>query len=350
MIQTKTTPVDSQAPHYRIGAVAKLSGVPVTTLRVWEIRYAAFTPSKSDGQHRLYSQADVLKAGQLKQLSDAGHGISAIAHLDTASLRRLLLQQHPTATATAMVGEPVPPGGRKVAMAVVGRAMASRVTAPQFTLQFLTHSIEVSDVFEDLAHAAQAASSEQPQILLIKVSTLNDNTRAQIENLVARQRILQTIVIYNYGQLVAVEALKVSGLLVRREPLSDPELSDLISSVLLVDAASSVGAFNPTALIPARKYSDATLRRVAGISTNVLCECPRHVAELIGQLANFEQYSQECLNNSTKDAHLHAYLRAVSGSARAMFERALEIVAVHEGISLAEAAPGVVKAPFPPKG
>ncbi|MFB0898033.1 MAG: MerR family transcriptional regulator, partial [Polaromonas sp.] len=76
MIQTKTTPVDSQAPHYRIGAVAKLSGVPVTTLRVWEIRYAAFTPSKSDGQHRLYSQADVLKAGQLKQLSDAGHGIS----------------------------------------------------------------------------------------------------------------------------------------------------------------------------------------------------------------------------------------------------------------------------------
>jgi DNA-binding transcriptional MerR regulator len=348
MIQTKPTPVDSQTPHYRIGAVAKLSGVPVTTLRVWEIRYAAFTPSKSDGHHRLYSQADALKAGQLKQLSDAGHGISAIAHLDTVSLRRLLVQQH--ATATTVVNEPVPSGGRKVAMAVVGRAMASRVTAPQFTLQFLTHSIEVSDVFEDLAQAAQAAFSDQPQILLIKVSTLNDSTRAQIENLVARQPILQTIVIYNYGQLVVVEALKVSGLLVRREPLSDSELSDLISSVLLVDASSSVGAFNATALIPARKYSDATLSRVAGISTNVLCECPRHVAELIGQLANFEQYSQECLNNSTEDAHLHAYLRAVSGSARAMFERALEIVAVHEGISLADAAPGFVKAAPPPKG
>lgn len=350
MIQTKTTLVDGETPHYRIGAVAKLSGVPVTTLRVWEIRYGAFAPSKSDGQHRLYSQADAVKAGQLKQLSDAGHGISAIAHLDTLNLRRLLVQQQAAAAASATISEPATAGGRQVAMAVVGRAMASRVTAPQFTLQFLTHSIHVTDVFEDLAQAAQAVFSDQPQILLIKVSTLNDSTRAQIERLLARQPILQTIVVYNYGQLVVVEALKVLGLLVRREPLSDPELSDLISSVLLVDASSSIGAFNATALIPARKYSDATLGRVAGISNNILCECPRHVAELIGQLANFEQYSQECLNSSTDDAHLHAYLRAVSGSARAMFERALEMVATHEGISLADAGPLVAKAPFPSKG
>jgi hypothetical protein len=138
----------------------------------------------------------------------------------------------------------------------------------------------------------------------------------------------------------------VLGLLVRREPLSDYELSDLISSVLLVDTAHSMGAAGPAALIPARKYSDETLARVAGISTNILCECPRHVAELIAQLASFEQYSQECLNSSTEDAHLHAYLRSISGSARALFERALEMVAEHEGISLTDAAP-VVTTPLP---
>jgi hypothetical protein len=133
--------------------------------------------------------------------------------------------------------------------------------------------------------------------------------------------------------------------LVRREPLSDYELSDLISSVLLVDTVHSMGVAGPSALIAARKYSDQTLARVAGISTNILCECPRHVAELIAQLASFELYSQECLNNSTEDAHLHAYLRSISGSARALFERALEIVAEHEGISLIEATP-VVTAPL----
>ena len=344
MIQTKATSVDSQAPHYRIGAVAKLSGVPVTTLRVWEIRYGAFTPSKSTGKHRLYSQADAVKAGQLKQLSDAGHGISAIANLDTASLSRLFAQQNAASMASVQQASV----GRKVAMVVVGSAIASRITAPQFTLQFLTHSIQVTDVFEDLAEASLAAFNDQPKILLIKVNTLNDSAREQIESLVGRQPILQVIVVYNYGQLVAVEALKVLGMLVRREPLSDPDLSDLISSVLLVDASTSVGALGTTALIPARKYSDATLARVGGISSSILCECPRHVAELIGQLASFEQYSQDCLNNSTEDAHLHAYLRSVSGSARAMFERALEMVAEHEGISLSDAAP-VVSTPFPPQ-
>jgi hypothetical protein len=73
---------------------------------------------------------------------------------------------------------------------------------------------------------------------------------------------------------------------------------------------------------------------VAGISTQVLCECPRHVAELIAQLASFEEYSKECLNKNADDAHLHAYLRSISGSARSLFENALEKIAQHEGIDL----------------
>ncbi len=345
MIQTDKLTIDTQVPHYRIGAVAKLAGVPVTTLRVWEIRYGAFTPTKSDGQHRLYSQADAVKAGQLKQLCDAGHGISAIANLDAASLSRLLVQQRPV-TGTHVQSKTE---GQKVAMAVVGNAMASRISSAKFTLKFLSHSIQVTDVFEDLTEACLAVFNDQPKILLIKVNTLNDSARAQIEILVARHPIFQTIVVYNYGQEGVVEALKVLGMLVRREPMSDYDLSDLISSVLVVDASTSMGTLGPTALIPARKYSDATLTRVAGISSSILCECPRHVAELIGQLASFEQYSQECLNNSTEDAHLHGYLRAVSGSARAMFERALEMVAVHEGISLNDGAP-VIRTAFPPQG
>ena len=57
---------------------------------------------------------------------------------------------------------------------------------------------------------------------------------------------------------------------------------------------------------------------MAAISTDVLCECPRHVAEIIAQLVSFEQYSQECLNKSSEDAHLHAYLHgsALSGGRR----------------------------------
>jgi hypothetical protein len=126
------------------------------------------------------------------------------------------------------------------------------------------------------------------------------------------------------------------GMLVRREPIPDSELADLINSVLLVDTTQNVSTLKAGTIIPQRKFSDSTLMRVAGISSNVLCECPRHVAEIISQLTSFEQYSHECLNKSSEDAHLHAYLSSVSGSARALFETALEMVAKHEGIDLSE--------------
>ena len=74
---------------YRIGAVSKLANVPVTTLRIWETRYRAFTPTKTLGQHRLYGQDDVLRATLLKQLSEQGHAVSGIALLGSTQLQLL---------------------------------------------------------------------------------------------------------------------------------------------------------------------------------------------------------------------------------------------------------------------
>ena len=81
------------AAVYKIGAVSSLSGVPTPTLRGWEVRYASFTPYKTQSRHRLYSDDDVLKATLLKRLTDQGHAISNIARLDTHALNGLLQQQ-----------------------------------------------------------------------------------------------------------------------------------------------------------------------------------------------------------------------------------------------------------------
>jgi hypothetical protein len=90
------------------------------------------------------------------------------------------------------------------------------------------------------------------------------------------------------------------------------------------------------ALIPRRRYSDATLAQVATSASSVVCECPRHLAEIIGQLTSFEEYSEQCLNDTGEDAELHAYLRSVAGSARVMFEQALQRAARHGGMALPE--------------
>lgn len=52
-------------------------------------------------------------------------------------------------------------------------------------------------------------------------------------------------------------------MLVRREPIPDSELADLINSVLLVDTKQSTSNLTAGTVIPLRKFSDKTLMRVA---------------------------------------------------------------------------------------
>ncbi len=329
MSQLKTTSASPAAGH-RIGAVSALSGVPVSTLRVWEVRYATFSPRLSGGGQRQYSDDDVLRATLLKRLTEQGHTISGIANHDASRLNALMQQQNTSQRREIAKNAEV----QTFSAAVVGLPLAARLATEKFKKIFSANAIQVTDIFPDLEAALAMPLAVQPQFLLVHVNSLHALVQVDLHRLIDQCSIPQTVVLYRFGQEPVVEAMKRAGMVVRREPVSDYELADLMSASLLVDAPRAMGQESLGAVIPTRKYDDATLARVAGISTNVLCECPRHVAEIIAQLASFEQYSQECLNKSSEDAHLHAYLHSVSGSARALFEHALEKVAQHEGLDL----------------
>ena len=314
---------------FRIGAVSKTTAIPVSTLRIWQTRYGAFSPVKTEGNQRLFGEPDVSKALLLKQLIGAGHGIGAIAHLDLEQLRRLASQDTHATSPSPVLTLPV-------CLAVVGLGLANRLESIKFASVLSQHRIQVTDVLEDLASVSHAPLSDKPQVLLVRVSSLQDTVFSAIQTLTQRHAFAQTIVLYNFAPDVVVQTMKLAGMIVRRDPISDGELAELLQSILFVDRNRAQEFGGQGAVIASRKYSDQTLRRVAGISTNVLCECPRHVAELIAQLASFEEYSQECLNKNAEDSHLHSYLRSISGSARSLFENALEKIAEHEGIDLRE--------------
>ena len=317
---------------HRIGSVSSLSGVPVPTLRVWETRYGAFRPSKSGGSHRLYNDEDVLRASLLRQLTTHGHAISTVANLGVDALSGLLNQHRHSKVRQVPVG----PSSRSVEVAVIGLALCARFQTNSLLRGIEGVNFQVTDSLVDLDSALEQPWQACPDILLVRVNSLHMAAHAALRRVIDQYAIPHVIVLYSYGQERVVEAMKMAGMIVRREPITDRELAELISSVLLIDPRQANDLARPGVMIPPRKYSDQILMQVAGISTNVLCECPRHVAELIAQLVNFEQYSQECLNNSEEDAHLHAQLSAISGTARALFERALEMVADHEGIDLVQ--------------
>ena len=318
---------------HKIGAVSSLSGVPTPTLRVWEMRYETFQPQKTESKHRLYTDDDVLKATVLKRLTDQGHSISSIAQLSSTELNHLLQQQQETNQRKAIADLK----NQTVSIAVIGLPLAAKIESKKFTFSFNNQAIRITDIFSTVQQALSAKFQKNPQILLIQTNSLHSGVQVDIHRLAQLNNALQVIVLYNYGQEPIIESMKRCGMIVRREPISDSDLAELIKSVLLINNESSANSLSTGMLIPPRKYDDIELMRVANISTNVLCECPKHVSEIITQLASFEQYSHECLNNSTEDAHLHAYLSSVSGSARALFESALEMVAKHEGIKLREA-------------
>lgn len=315
---------------HRIGAVSSLSGVPVPTLRIWEVRYATFVPLKTAGKHRLYSDDDVLRATLLKRLTEQGHAISRIANLNAHALNQLL-QQHHAATWKKSQQDVAK---QTLSVTVIGLPLAGRLGTKAFSLGLLNNALSMTDIFEDLDAALYAPLTKPSDLLLVRVNSLHVAAQASIQSLLTRHSNTQVIVVYNFGQGQVIEAMRRAGILVRREPISDTELAELIRSVMLIDPHSALGAATPSAMIPARKYSDTTLARIATLNPKLLCECPRHIADILTLLGSFEQYSQECLNQSAADAHLHGYLSATAGSARALFEHALEMLAEHEGIRL----------------
>jgi len=82
--------VSAKAPgKYPIRVVARLTGIPIDTLRAWERRYGAVEPGRDD-RGRLYDDVDLQKLKLLRRLVERGHAIGRIANLGEPELGKLL--------------------------------------------------------------------------------------------------------------------------------------------------------------------------------------------------------------------------------------------------------------------
>lgn len=77
------------ANSYPISAVAKLTGLPLDTLRAWERRYRTVIPERA-ARGRLYSEEQIQRLLLLRHGVEQGHSIGRIADLSDQALRELL--------------------------------------------------------------------------------------------------------------------------------------------------------------------------------------------------------------------------------------------------------------------
>jgi methanogenic corrinoid protein MtbC1 len=76
--------------RHPLAVVVRRTGLSPDVLRVWERRYGAVRPVRSEGNRRLYSEDDVERLGLLARATASGRRIGEVASLSTARLRALV--------------------------------------------------------------------------------------------------------------------------------------------------------------------------------------------------------------------------------------------------------------------
>ena len=316
--------------------------MPVATLRVWERRYALTQPALSSGGQRLYSDADVRRLGLLKQLTQRGHAIGSLAALDMAQLQHVASTHAHALSATAMGDRLAAPGAlpqRPWRVAVIGASLGTRLRRPAL-LRRLGRPLVVLGPFADAQQAAAGLKGVAVDALLIHETQLHADWLASMNAVAPALAAVPKAVLYGFAAEAVCEALATAGTALLREPQTDAVLAQWLHSLCMPASAAPVartavhdGSLSDEPMRP-RRWDDAALADFASLSSTIACECPRHVAKLLMQLSNFEDYSAGCEHRNAADAELHVYLRQVAAAARIHFEAALEHVALHEGMVL----------------
>ena len=122
--------------QHTIKVAARKSGLTPHVIRVWERRYDAVSPDRTDTNRRRYSDAEIERLTLLRTATHAGHSISTVAKLPVEKLRQIVAEL-PTATAPTTPGPPAttaPAAPSRAKRSAPARPMpdAAAVTIPIF--------------------------------------------------------------------------------------------------------------------------------------------------------------------------------------------------------------------------
>ncbi|MBC6109403.1 MerR family transcriptional regulator [Pedobacter fastidiosus] len=79
---------------YTISDLEQLSGIQSHTIRIWEQRYNALTPMRSEGNTRFYDDKQLVKLLNIVSLNQSGLKISKICKLSDDEVKTLLVKEY----------------------------------------------------------------------------------------------------------------------------------------------------------------------------------------------------------------------------------------------------------------
>ncbi len=316
---------------YGIGAVAKLTGLSDHTIRVWERRYEAVVAGRSPNGRRVYTTADVEKLSLLKLLTDRGLSIGRIAGESRDELKKRIESM------TELSAAPAP---SNINVALLGDFLPAKIDANASDLA------PVNFVIADTSNERFAAdiARHSVDVLILEAPVVDDQTVKQLHDYMKASGARRAAFVYNFATTRDVERLRVGGILPLRAPVGIDELRAAVVSAYEAPGLSSTPKRAPeppiaeedwelSGVVEPRRFSQEQLAALANVSSDIECECPHHLAELVGDLTAFEIYSANCASRNDEDAALHHYLHQTTAQARVLVEKALQRLAETEGLS-----------------
>lgn len=310
----------SESGFYRIGAVARMTGIALPTLRMWERRYTVVEPERTPAGGRLYTREHVARLALLQAAVQSGHAIGTVARLPDAEIQARLKETLPA------LARDQPP----VRIALIGPTLPTLMAGPEMA----DPAIEVVAIHDSIQAAGEGEPLSDLGVLVVEIPTLHPDEVESLVSLITETRARLTVAVYGFTSRRILRRLDLLNVLCIRAPADLTQLMRicrLVSPRLPVPAAAPV---EEVPRLPDRQYTDRQLLKLASLHTAIRCECPQHLAGIISSLAVFERYSQECANATPADAAIHALLHEAAAQARYQMENALGDLLQSEGLQL----------------
>ena len=304
------------SPSYRSGVAARLAGLSVETLRVWERRYGVSDTERSPRGQRLYSAQQVNRLRMLKALVDQGHPIGLIAGLSWEQLHDL----------SNVNANPVAKPDGPIRVALIGPSLSGRVAAGgRDSLQ-----LDVRHSSATLEQALPHLPGSECEVLVLELSELDESAPPSIAQARGAANAKAVVVLYRFSPSAIIRQLRIENCTVARVPSDPAEIVALCVTALAGQRAVLKEDINIPVAAP--RFDEGALATLATASNKLGCECPRHLAELLLMVGSFERYSAQCALRNPEDAQLHQELGRSAGQARGILEQAMERLARAEGL------------------
>lgn len=287
---------------YRIGTVAKLTGISAECLRAWERRYG-LTPSRRDGKTRYYDQLQLARLTKIKTLIELGHPISSLAKLSGDQLDARLQHARPAPILVSRLPQ--------VGLIGTNLLMLEQESTESDQAEVAQRWVTVADFT-----ASRTAERAGLDVLAVMLPALNPEELDQLQRHAPDCRV---IAVHRFASETAIAAARASGVQTVVWPVSWESLMHA--------CATPGGAPLHAGKTAPRRYSDHELLAIVQQAEPGDRDTPRYLVGMINDLNAFTEFSTQQLIENPADTEVYDRIREDTSYARAQLERALSVVA-----------------------